>query len=237
MVTLVPIAPGHSLAPAPAASYARMLAAGCPLGITSSWRSPETQRYLYDGWMRRLPGFAFALPPGSSKHEIGYALDLKAAAASWVRAHPEHGWRFTNPNEWWHVDYFLVADVANAPARPGGSIPAPAPAAPEDDMRKDLDLVRRKDQAEVYIGDGLTRRHVRTADELKDLQYRLTLAGGNPEVQVVDRIDWAGQAPTAIDTAALAKAIAAALPAGSALTAAQVQAATEAGVRAVLRAV
>lgn len=151
MVTLVTIAPGHSLAPAPAASYARMRALGCPAGITSSWRSPARQAYLYDGWVRRLPGFAFALPPGSSQHERGYALDLKWDAAAWVRAHPEHGWRFTNRSEWWHVDYFLVTDVADipTPVASGGVAPLPEPLEPlepEEDMplnQADLEAIDR----------------------------------------------------------------------------------------------
>lgn len=126
---LVTIAPGHFLAPAPAASYARMRAAGCPAGVTSSWRSPVLQAYLYDGWVRRLPGFNYALPPGSSWHETGHALDLHQAAAQWVRAHPEHGWRFTNRSEWWHVDYFAGLD------RHRDTTPSPTPEpTPEDDM-------------------------------------------------------------------------------------------------------
>lgn len=105
---LVTIAPGHQLAPGPAASALRMFAAGCPAAITSSYRSTAEQQQLREAHL--AGNGAFALPPGSSKHERGEAVDWKATAAAWVREHPEHGWRFTNPDEWWHTDYLAALD-------------------------------------------------------------------------------------------------------------------------------
>ncbi|MBU4213606.1 MAG: M15 family metallopeptidase [Actinobacteria bacterium] len=114
--TLVTIAPGHQLAPDAAASALRMFAAGCPVAITEAWRSTATQAERRDQYLTGAG--AFALPPGKSRHEVGEAVDWKASAAAWVRAHPEHGWRFTNRREWWHAEYFAALDVAPRPAPP-----------------------------------------------------------------------------------------------------------------------
>ena len=109
MNTLVEIAPGHRLAPAPAASALRMFAAGCPVEITEAWRSDAVQAERRVSWLNGTG--AFALLVGQSKHPLGYAVDWRRAAATWVRAHPDHGWRFTNPDEWWHSDYFAALDL------------------------------------------------------------------------------------------------------------------------------
>lgn len=143
-LVLVQVAPGFRLAAAPAASYARMREAGCPAGITSAYRSLAEQQALRAAYLNGTG--AFALPPGQSRHELGEALDLPRAAAAWVRAHPDHGWRFTNPAEWWHCEYRLdldrrvetvaapVATVPTAPASPDPAAP-PIPLDPqEDDM-------------------------------------------------------------------------------------------------------
>ena len=66
-MSLVSIGGGHTLAPDAAASYLRMVADGCPRGITSSTRSWETQ----DRWWRNQgrPGFPkVADHPDRSKH-------------------------------------------------------------------------------------------------------------------------------------------------------------------------
>lgn len=128
MTDLVTIAPGHQLAPAPAASALRMFAAGCPASITSSYRSSARQAELRALYLAGKG--AFALPPGSSLHERGEAVDWKRDAAEWVRDHPEYGWRFTNPDEWWHTDYILALD------RTLHTLTPPTPITPtwEDDM-------------------------------------------------------------------------------------------------------
>ena len=112
-----------------AASYTRVLAAGCPTGGISgkgAGRTRKEQEYLYDGWVRRLPGFNLAAPPGKSRHERGNALDLETgtAAQRWMcaggdyrkvrggeklRAH-QYGWFRTVPNEPWHFEYFPERD-------------------------------------------------------------------------------------------------------------------------------
>lgn len=71
-----------------------------------------------------------------------------------------------------------------------------APAAPtpeeDDDM---LILARQKDHPEVYIGDGVTRRHVTTQAELDDIKWLMgqKILRGDPEIRVVERIDWLGK--------------------------------------------
>lgn len=125
---LVDIAPGHELAPDPAASALRMFHAGCPASITSSFRSRARQHELH---ARFLAGQgAFALPPGHSLHERGQAVDWQRPAATWIRAHPECGWRFTNPDEWWHTDYVPALDRTVGDPVPAALALAPAPAPP-----------------------------------------------------------------------------------------------------------
>lgn len=136
--TLVTVAPGQQLEPGAAASYLRARQDGCPAGITSSWRSSAEQARLHAEWLADPAHHAFALPAGQSKHELGLALDLVRPAADWMHAHPQYGWRFTNPNEWWHVEHFAALDTT---AGAGNVLAPPAPADPaptqeEDDTMK-----------------------------------------------------------------------------------------------------
>lgn len=142
-MTLVQIGAGHRLAPAPAASWLRMVAAGCPATITSSTRTAAEQQALRDKWEADPVNNPFARVPGQSKHQTGEALDLKRPAAAWVRAHPDHGWRFTDPNEWWHAEYLWALDQHRATPTP------PAPLTPTT-TREDTDMVIIKKGASVY---------------------------------------------------------------------------------------
>lgn len=151
MPTITTIAPGHWLDTAPAASYLRMLAAGCPAGITDAGRTYAEQvvlfkdryttnyyasaRNVHHTWAGNVwwrIGAADAAVPGTSKHETGRALDLPAAAAEWVRANgAAYGWiAGLVPGEWWHMEYVADRDTK-------GQTPAPTP--PEDDMFNDAD--------------------------------------------------------------------------------------------------
>lgn len=80
---LAPIDNGQRLAKAAAPSYLAMLAAayadGVTIRTTEGYRDYATSAYLYDGWIRRLPGFNPASPPGESPHNIGYASDLNTS--------------------------------------------------------------------------------------------------------------------------------------------------------------
>lgn len=90
----------------------------CPhvIGITSAWRSRAEQQRLYDGWVRRLPGFNPANPPGTSKHETttpdgrpaAEAADLNyptTEARTWAHEHAAtFGLHFPIRREPWHVE-------------------------------------------------------------------------------------------------------------------------------------
>lgn len=101
-----------------AASYNRVRAAGMPGGVTSSYRSRAQQQHLYDLW--RAGKGNFALPPGSSKHETGYSLDLPSGPREWLaKWGATYGWRRTNPKESWHFDYFPGEDQHRSNRDPG----------------------------------------------------------------------------------------------------------------------
>jgi GH25 family lysozyme M1 (1,4-beta-N-acetylmuramidase) len=53
----------------------------------------------------------------------------------------------------------------------------------EDDPVKNLILAREKDGPAVWVGDGLTRRHVADEQELSGLQYWIEQKGGDPTIQ------------------------------------------------------
>lgn len=100
---------GGSLSADAAASYNRMRAAGLPAGITSSFRSRAEQTRLRNLYLAGKGNYA--LPPGQSKHETGYSLDVPEPARSWMAANARaHGWRRTNSSEPWHYDYFPAED-------------------------------------------------------------------------------------------------------------------------------
>lgn len=99
---------------------------GVDLIISSGTRTREEQAYLHNGWIKRLPGFNLAAPPGQSNHEeygpIGpIALDLRDSGSdagvtvigsrrsNWLAANCSR-WGFTNaghyfnPREGWHYE-------------------------------------------------------------------------------------------------------------------------------------
>lgn len=88
-----------------ARDYLRALVAGAPDAVTSSTRSWASQANLYDKWIRRVPGYNFALHPSKSDHVAGIAIDIHGTAAkSWFRAHgAAYGWVFTDSREDWHI--------------------------------------------------------------------------------------------------------------------------------------
>jgi hypothetical protein len=141
---LTRIVTGFQLDAPAAASYARASTAfGSPLPVTSAYRSTAEQRALYDGWIRRRPGYNFALPPGQSVHELGLAVDFTPAAYTWLETNAaEFGWHSTNPLERWHYEYMIgrdrhLADATPTPGGPAALPPIPAPLTPpEDDTMK-----------------------------------------------------------------------------------------------------
>jgi len=87
-------------------------AAGVPLPLKSGFRTYPQQEYLYNGYLRHLPGFNLAAKPGFSNHEDGFAYDFAIAGYNgnprydWLKAHgPAHGFVRTVNREPWHWEY------------------------------------------------------------------------------------------------------------------------------------
>jgi hypothetical protein len=208
MVTLVPIGNGHQLAPGPAASWLRAVAAGCPNTVTSSYRDPVTQAAMRAEYVVQLAAYnagrrptkpTFVARVEASEHVTGDALDLKDPAIAWHRAHPDYGWVFTDPTERWHAAYRIGRDRHLLdPVSP----PIIGPT-PQEEDEKMLQLARLDGSPDVYVGDGVSRRHVKSERDLADLQYKIRTGAfkGNPDVQVVADIGWLGQDITRKDDA------------------------------------
>lgn len=96
-------APEHRLrADAAEAAEAAVAESSAPR-VTSSWRSTAQQAELYARWKAGTGNLA--APPGSSKHEVGLALDARGSA-EWERAMERHGWRRPIAIEPWHWEFF-----------------------------------------------------------------------------------------------------------------------------------
>lgn len=152
---------GHSAwldAPA-AASYHRMLAAGCPGGgITDAGRTNAEQVAIFlqrytTSWLHsshrdrrtwlghtywRRVGVASAATPGESNHETGRALDLAGSALAWVRAHgAAYGWqRDRVTGEAWHIEYIESTDQHRAVAVAQTKTPPRTKTAPVEDIMR-----------------------------------------------------------------------------------------------------
>jgi hypothetical protein len=85
---------------------------GVLLPLKSGFRTYAKQKFLFDGWTRRAPGFNLAAQPGFSNHEDGFAYDFEIGAYEgnprydWLKAHaPAHGFVRTVNKEPWHWEY------------------------------------------------------------------------------------------------------------------------------------
>jgi LysM repeat protein len=77
-----------------------------PEGPLSAYRTYEQQAELYD--LYQAGQGAPAMPPGSSSHELGLAVDVATPEMRQIidEIGPQFGWGKVNaPGEWWHVDY------------------------------------------------------------------------------------------------------------------------------------
>lgn len=100
------------------------------IGITSGYRSPETQERLWQEALAKYGSEAEArkwvAPPGKSQHNHGQAADLSymsPAAQEWVRANAkQYGLAFPLDNEPWHVE---LSSARAQPANALGSSSAP----------------------------------------------------------------------------------------------------------------
>lgn len=82
------------------------------VAINSGFRSYPEQKYLYDGYKRKIPGFNKAAPPGTSKHQNGIAFDINVAGGDgndvydWLKRHaPALGFVRTVNGEPWHWEF------------------------------------------------------------------------------------------------------------------------------------
>lgn len=170
---LVLIAPGHYLANPAASSWERAVAAGCPVTITSSYRSPERQaqmRVAYLAAKARGEKVAYVAPVAESEHVTGNALDLKDPAIAWMRAHPDYGFVFTDPTERWHVAYRFARDQHLTDISPIDPIP-------EDDMTPDQERLLSEVHAMLGAGGAVGQRVEDTIGyRVRDIQTALTNA-------------------------------------------------------------
>lgn len=96
---------------------------GVTIGVNSGFRSWPEQKFLHDGWQRRLPGFAPANRPGTSKHQNGIAFDIDVNGGG---SNPVYVWLSRNATRFgflrtvraepWHWE-FLPAKAAAARTR------------------------------------------------------------------------------------------------------------------------
>lgn len=131
------ITPTKRLRPDAAASYKRMQKAKMPAGgINDADRDSDNQRRLFlerykvqltgrgpfgdVRWYRgkryvRTSPLGMVAVPGTSKHELGLALDMatNSAAHKWMLANGAHyGWFRTIKSEPWHWEYSPSRDVS-----------------------------------------------------------------------------------------------------------------------------
>jgi hypothetical protein len=164
-LVLVPVAPGKLLAAPAAASYRRALAAGCPPGLTSAYRTPAAQAALRAAYLRNPTEVAYAAPVELSEHVEGNAVDVpKGGPREWMAAHgAAHGWVRTDRREDWHYAYRLVLDrhlTDQAQA-------VPTPPREDDDMTRDIITTDPRNPSVYWLlGNGLTtKRHLHSDAE------------------------------------------------------------------------
>lgn len=98
------------------APYLDMVAAAAAEGVTvainSAFRCYREQEALYEGYVKKLPGFNTAAKPGTSQHQNGVAFDIQVAGGAgdpcydWLtRNAPQRGFVRTVNKEPWHWEY------------------------------------------------------------------------------------------------------------------------------------
>jgi hypothetical protein len=102
------------------------------IGLTSGYRDPRRQRWLFDEEVRRSGSPAAArmlvLPPAESSHVKGIALDVRPLeGARWLE---RHGARYdlyrVYDNEWWHFEHRPDCCGMPPPRRPHPGVVVPA---------------------------------------------------------------------------------------------------------------
>lgn len=134
----------------------------------------------------RLAGWLFA-------HVIG----TRPASVNLV---PHHHWYSTacaGP----YMDSVWPSVIAAAQQAYDSFVNPPKPAVEEDGVFKNLMLVQRKGTDEIWIGDGMLRRHVQDPTEMTGLQWWIREKGGDPSVQM----DFEDMRVLGVDVATLQK--------------------------------
>ena len=129
-MNLVTVRPGLTLEAEAAASWARMEHEhGGPLDVNRSTVSDAEQQQKYDEYQAYLayqrggpwaPWAPLALPPDKSWHSQRIARATDTDDHEWVRAHPDHGWRFVVKGEVWHAQYYPELDHYRGQGFPAG---------------------------------------------------------------------------------------------------------------------
>ena len=90
--------------------------------ITSGYRSYEKQKELYEGWIKRRPGYNPANKPGKSWHEFGGAVDIVVWDSSLTnKDFKKYGLsRPAMPKEPWHIQISEIGSSASAPSTARG---------------------------------------------------------------------------------------------------------------------
>ena len=85
---------------------------GVSVAINSAFRCYREQEALYEGFIKKLPGYNTAAKPGTSKHQNGVAFDIQVAGGAgdptydWLtRNAPQRGFVRTVNKEPWHWEY------------------------------------------------------------------------------------------------------------------------------------
>ena len=80
--------------------------------LKSGFRTYAKQEFLYNGFIKKLPGFNLAAKPGFSNHEDGFAYDFAIGGYEgnprydWLKAHAtKYGFVRTVNKEPWHWEY------------------------------------------------------------------------------------------------------------------------------------
>jgi hypothetical protein len=88
---------------------------GISIAINSGFRSYPEQKLLYEGFIKHLPGFNTAAPPGRSNHQNGIAFDLRVGGGDgdpvyeWLKKNgPAHDFVRTVNKEPWHWEFDKV---------------------------------------------------------------------------------------------------------------------------------
>lgn len=88
--------------------HALLYEAGGALVLNSGFRSRAEQQRLYDGWVRRLPGYFPANKPGTSMHEKGLAADVDDKGGRYASLRrtlvEKYGFHCPIKNEPWHLE-------------------------------------------------------------------------------------------------------------------------------------